>query len=261
MKKVKEPLHPDSLFVLCMETLLFFTILAETLFCTYLVTFIPKGQLNKSNGLLIFCFVADLIFFLRVLINFHCAFYDEGGLRTSFRFIAIHYIKGMLFIDLFSLLNIIGYFFLDSAWRALIALAAIRIYKIPIIIGVFENYFQVSREIGSLIRVIKLGLILYVYAHMCACLLDAVGTHESTPTWITNGGFENESPGDMYVISIYWSSQTITTVGYGDITPVQIRERALLIFMFLCSSIILGYIIGTIASILSEMSSFTTENW
>ncbi len=169
----------------------------------------------------------------------------------------------MLLIDLFSLLNIIGYFFLDSSWRALIALAAIRIYKIPIIIGVFENYFQVSREIGSLIRVIKLGLVMYLYAHFCACALYALGSHEANPpgSWITNKDFEGESAGDLYVISVYWSAQTITTVGYGDITPVTIRERILLIFIFLCSSIILGYIIGTIASILSEMSSFTDENW
>ena len=243
--------------------ILFFTILAETFFTTYLVTFYPVGQLTHGNGLLIVCYIGDFVFFLRILLSFRIAIYDKGELNTNFQYITLHYLKGVMFLDLFTLLNIIGYFFLDSSWRALMTLAVIRMYKIPIIIGMFEDYFQVSRELGSFIRVLKLGLILFVYAHMCGCALYAVGFYDGGEenSWITNGDFENLGPGDLYVISVYWASQTITTVGYGDITPVKIQERILLIALFLGSSIVLGYIISTIASILAEMSTFTEENW
>lgn len=35
----------------------------------------------------------------------------------------------------------------------------------------------------------------------------------------------NTGDGDLYVISLYWTIQTITTVGYGDVLTRQTIER------------------------------------
>ena len=43
-------------------------------------------------------------------------------------------------------------------------------------------------------------------------------------TWIMGGvyDFQRKSISEMYLASIYFALTTITTVGYGDITPVRV---------------------------------------
>jgi hypothetical protein len=47
----------------------------------------------------------------------------------------------------------------------------------------------------------------------------------------------------------------MTTVGYGDITPVSNNELGFVIFIMMISSGLFAYIIGTIGGIVSENSS------
>lgn len=46
----------------------------------------------------------------------------------------------------------------------------------------------------------------------------------------------------------------MTTIGYGDITPVNIRERTLMIVIALFSCCIFGYAIGNIGEIFGSIS-------
>jgi hyperpolarization activated cyclic nucleotide-gated potassium channel 1 len=36
-------------------------------------------------------------------------------------------------------------------------------------------------------------------------------------TWVNQLGFQDETPGFLYLTSIYWAVTTIATVGFGDI--------------------------------------------
>ncbi|KAJ8614261.1 hypothetical protein CTAYLR_001122 [Chrysophaeum taylorii] len=67
----------------------------------------------------------------------------------------------------------------------------------------------------------------------------------------------------LYVKSLYWTMSTMTTVGYGDLTPVSTSEHVYAIFVMLFGSILFAYIFGLMASLVASidvtMANFRTK--
>ena len=90
-------------------------------------------------------------------------------------------------------------------------------------------------------RLIKTMLFCLVFVHLSACFfflivrqeplivlknfLQAKLSDSSKETWIFEQGIQDEDPGIQYLYSFYWSMQTVTTVGFGDIYPISIQEK------------------------------------
>lgn len=43
--------------------------------------------------------------------------------------------------------------------------------------------------------------------------------------WVIRLGYSDYSPWEKYLISLYWTIQTVVTVGYGDLPAVTSTER------------------------------------
>ncbi len=55
-----------------------------------------------------------------------------------------------------------------------------------------------------------------------------------------------------YINSLYWCVQTFTTVGYGDITPINNSQHIYSLLVMLFGVGVYGYLIGNVANILSK---------
>lgn len=53
--------------------------------------------------------------------------------------------------------------------------------------------------------------------------------------------YNQDSKTELYILSIYFGFITMTTVGYGDISPVNIKEITYVICMTLVSSFVFSY--------------------
>ena len=51
----------------------------------------------------------------------------------------------------------------------------------------------------------------------------------------------------------------MTTIGYGDVTPKSWQESLITIFVELVGASVFGYMIGNIASVISEMDQFGAQ--
>jgi voltage-gated potassium channel len=77
------------------------------------------------------------------------------------------------------------------------------------------------------LRVCQIFMIILVLAHLLGCSFHFVGEQgaEFDDAWITVDEMQHESMGRRYLRSFYWALYTITTIGYGSVPVVTIRER------------------------------------
>jgi hypothetical protein len=76
---------------------------------------------------------------------------------------------------------------------------------------------------------------------------------EMTNNWLIAQGIENESFFTKYLYSLYWSTITILTIGYGDLVPVTNPERIFVILTALIICGVFGYSISSIGKIFKQL--------
>ena len=87
-----------------------------------------------------------------------------------------------------------------------------------------------------------------------------VSSHFPSPlqivTWVSSydDGFGLDAPPNVqYLYSVYWALTTLTTVGYGDITPTNNLERSFSLFALLTGALVFGYMLSSIGSMVAAI--------
>jgi hypothetical protein len=113
------------------------------------------------------------------------------------------------------------------------------------------------------IKVIKLITILVCFAHWQACLWGLASSYmaaDGYPNWLSDFdanflatmGIE-AGPFDRYIAALHWSTMTLTSIGYGEMLPVNSTERALCIVLQLVSGVMWAWSIGTITAVATTL--------
>ncbi|KAM4133083.1 hypothetical protein ACJW30_01G301500 [Castanea mollissima] len=117
------------------------------------------------------------------------------------------------------------------------------------------NYFWV--------RCAKLICVTLFAVHCAGCFYYLLAARYRDPkkTWIgaTMEDFLHQSLWIRYVTSIYWSITTLTTVGYGDLHPVNTREMIFDIFYMLFNLGLTAYLIGNMTNLVVHGTSRTRK--
>lgn len=81
--------------------------------------------------------------------------------------------------------------------------------------------------------------------HFISCLWPMIETK-----------YANEQMIDQYINSMYWSITTLTTVGYGDITPSTNIAKIFTMFVMVLGVGMYGFVIGNISQILNDRNRY-----
>jgi len=114
--------------------------------------------------------------------------------------------------------------------------------------GVLRTFFTVFRSI----------FIMLISAHFLGCVFvvirDSNLEKNGSDNWMDayDSELRDAASFDQYVASLYWSFATISTIGYGDVGPVNHEERIYTIFVAICGVILFAFSMGNVTNCLQN---------
>ena len=240
-------INPDSRFKVIWEIYILIMTVAVTIVAPLMVVFklVMTPFFINFDILVTFTFAADII------IHFNTAFRFRHELITDRKAIARRYLKGWFLIDLLATLPI-TWIFISSKYTALNRIFRFfrltRLFKLLGSTKTLNRAKKLSFINPALMRLFVLIFWILVAGHLVACgwiFIGGVGEYTSSGEYTSNGA--------VYLEAFYWTVTTLTTIGYGDITPANPLQFIYVIIIMFMGAAIYGFIIGNIANIIANI--------
>lgn len=218
----------------------------------------PQGPLSITDNVVNGFFAVDII------ITFFVAYLDKATylLVDDPKKIAWKYASSWLALDIISTIpSELAQKISPSPLRSYGLFNMLRLWRLRRVSALFsrlekdKNYNYFGVRCGKLICVTLFAV------HCAGCFYYYLAARYRDPkkTWIgaTMEDFLHQSLWIRYVTSIYWSITTLTTVGYGDLHPVNTREMIFDIFFMLFNLGLTAYLIGNMTNLVVHGTSRT----
>jgi len=223
----------------------------------------------------------DLMFLCDILVNFRSGWFSETGAVVFDGWTAARaYLRGWFALDFLSLVpweTLALFVKLDSssALRLPKLLKLVRLFKIMKLVRASRVANRLEQNLGiknGILRLTKFTVGTVIIAHWLACTLMFISTLDTVdndteecymaldgdplakPKWRYNlyCGCECDT-GMLYVAALYWSVMTITTIGYGDVTPVNLGEMMFMLVGMVLGAAIFSFVVGTCCSLIEGL--------
>ncbi len=117
-----------------------------------------------------------------------------------------------------------------------------RLLKLARVAQFMRHWRRRALQKGNLLRLIFFGYWLLLSTHWIAC------------GWLALRGISSATDNfSNYFNALYWTTQTLSTVGYGDLTPANTAQRIYAMAVMIIGVGVYGYIIGNVATIIANI--------
>ncbi len=188
--------------------------------------------------------LVTLILTADIVVNFNTAVPGRGNLIFDRHVISQSYLRGWFFIDLIAafpmpLLNV----FFPAAG----AVNILRVFRLNRLFKLMRISKPLKRLSGPRMNPAIFRLVLLVFWIMIAAHTIACG-------WIImTGNPDGLSPAALYIRAFYWTTTTLTTIGYGDVLPTGTYQTIYVIIIEIIGAGMYGLIIGNIANLIANI--------
>ena len=227
------------------------------------IAFRGVGHDKNNEGWL--AYAIDILFLIDMFITFNSATQNkEGDLLENRKKIAKVYLQGWFTIDLIAIVPF-DLLFTKSDVSSMARITRIgRLYKLAKLFKLFR-VLKLMKDQSKLLKqihlILKIGagferlfffmIVFFLCTHIGACLWlimaslqqDFYKTKEYKDTWLEPYFKDDKSSIHLYGIAFYWTIQTISTVGYGDVSITNNAER-----VFCAVAMVLGVVAFGIAN-------------
>ena len=122
------------------------------------------------------------------------------------------------------------------------AAALLRLTKLLCVVWTIRSWRRFMIIHPTIMRLASFIVWLSLLAHGLAC------------GWIHLGGPTADlGTSSRYLSALYWCVTTLTTVGYGDVTPTTVSQTIYTMVVMLLGVGVYGFVIGNVANLLSKM--------
>lgn len=116
-----------------------------------------------------------------------------------------------------------------------------------------NEILELNSVLAAIMTFVKLFLFVLFFAHILGCIFHFTARQEDKDdSWL--GDLYDSVWYIRYVNSLYWGVTTMTTVGYGDISPSNPTERLLGIFLLLIACGGFAFTMNSIGFALQKIS-------
>jgi len=237
-------IYPDSRFKVLWEFFVLLISIATTIIIPLIVVF----EVPISPGLILMDVLIALTFIADIIIQFNTSYSVRHKQIKDRRAIAKRYMKGWFILDLLATLSF-TWTFISS--RNLILNRIIHYSRLTRLLKLFgsSKVLRRARKLNpAIMRLFMLVFWILIAAHLVSCgwiQIEGVGKYTSSGDYTSNGA--------IYLEAFYWTITTLTTIGYGDITPENPIQFIYTIIVMLMGAASYGFIIGNIANIITNL--------
>ena len=107
-------------------------------------------------------------------------------------------------------------------------------------------------------RLFLFGASCVLFIHTLGCIWIFLAYENQTnyePNWIDSFGFEYKTINELYIIAVYFTVTTITTVGYGDIHAYSKLEFIIGIILKIFGVIGFSFASGALSAIIQNLDA------
>ncbi|KAG2774472.1 hypothetical protein PC129_g2067 [Phytophthora cactorum] len=203
----------------------------------------------------------DIFFLIDIILTFNTAVEKDGSIQYNRRLVAGIYLKSWFVVDLIAALPY-GYIFtedgnysatLRKSVKLLRLIRLLRLLRISRILRRIQNAIFIRSTLSSLM---KYCLMVIFINHWFSCIFHAIGSSNIEQSWIKAQGLEDPMANkwDRYVAALYFSVQTLSTIGFGDVASQSAHERLFCVFAMIVGGGIFAYGITNIVELVSSLT-------
>ena len=219
----------------------------------------------EAEGLAwVFEVCVSLLFLTDLLLSFGTAYDEDGAWVHDRGKIASKYLRGWFWIDAPSSIpvELLELALEHSDWstahlavlrvlRLFRLIRLLRLLKLDAYMAKLEESFNVNLRA---VQLVSLTAKIFFVAHLLGSFFFLASQYDDETSWVAvyDGGSAVDGPvSRQYLLSIYWALTTLTTVGYGDITPQTDAERCFTIVGLLLSGLVFAVVLGEVRATLT----------
>ncbi|XP_067122338.1 potassium voltage-gated channel subfamily H member 6-like isoform X3 [Centruroides vittatus] len=255
-------------------------VIYTAIFTPYVAAFLlneeKQGTKRKKYGedpIQVIDLIVDVMFIIDILINFRTTYVNSNDEVVSHPGkIAVHYLKGWFIIDVVAAIPFDLLLFGSQTDETTTLIGLLKTARLLRLVRVARKIDRYS-EYGAAVLLLLVATFALV-AHWLACIWYAIANAERpilNPKigWLdhlandTQQYYNNSHGGPSikakYVTALYFTFSSLTSVGFGNVSPNTNMEKIFSILVMLIGSLMYASIFGNVSAIIQRLYSGTAR--
>uniref|UniRef100_A0A8C8Z6B5 Potassium voltage-gated channel subfamily H member 6 n=1 Tax=Prolemur simus TaxID=1328070 RepID=A0A8C8Z6B5_PROSS len=265
------------------DWLILLLVIYTAVFTPYSAAFLLSDQDESRRGacgytcspLTVVDLIVDIMFVVDIVINFRTTYVNTNDEVVSHpRRIAVHYFKGWFLIDMVAAIPFDLLIFRTGSDETTTLIGLLKTARLLRLVRVARKLDRYS-EYGAAVLFLLMCTFALI-AHWLACIWYAIGNVERPYLepkigWLDSLGVQlgkryngsdpasGPSVQDKYVTALYFTFSSLTSVGFGNVSPNTNSEKVFSICVMLIGSLMYASIFGNVSAIIQRLYSGTAR--